>query len=111
MESKETYLTKLGVQKWNEMNKELDYDDFFDSGNEEEGDEGEGGEAEEDDKEFLESENEDINSDEAVPTTPKNGAEKVAPPPVPSEKSDKGKENRHKREEIKYNKFRTLQQQ
>jgi len=86
---------KRRVQKWQEMSKELDYDDFFDSGNEEEGEAGDGGEVdaeEEEDKEFLESENEDIHSDEEPPSTPKNGAEKPAPPQTSIEKPDKGKE-------------------
>jgi len=91
---------KRRVQKWNEMNRELDYDDFFDSGNEEEGegegegegeveDGGEGEGEEEEENEFLESENEEINSDEAITT--KNGAEKVSVN-LQEEKSEKGKE-------------------
>jgi len=48
---------KRRVQKFREMNKDLDYEDFYDNDAEEENESG-------DENEFLESENEDINTDD-----------------------------------------------
>jgi len=70
------------VQKFREMNKDLDYEDFYENENEAE-EENESG----DENEFLESENEDINTDDEQSPDPKHKKENSPPAHKNSEES------------------------
>jgi len=97
---------KRRVQKFNEMNKDLGYEDFY------EDDAGGGVEEKEsgDENEFSESENEEINTDDeqSPKEMPRDPAAQVTPPPITlnhdeevSNEADKEKEKEKEKEKGK----------